>query len=82
MVSAREVAVWCWSDFEEIPYIQGQRRSASKMVGGAKLILESNPIATRDNQRDQTNLVCTRTQRPHKDLELCLNVFCGDTGQQ
>ena len=46
---------------------QGQRRSPRKMVGGAKSYLESNPIATRDAQRAQTNLVCTRTQRPHRD---------------
>ena len=30
---------WCWSNFEEISHIQGQRRSPSKMVGGAKSCL-------------------------------------------
>ena len=29
--------------------------------------LELNPIPTRKAQRTQTNLVCTRTQRPHRD---------------
>ena len=38
---------------KEIPHIQGQRRSHRKMVGGAKLHLESNPIATRDAWRAQ-----------------------------
>ena len=36
------------------------------MVGGAKSHLESNPIPARDTQ---TNLVHTRTQRPHRDRE-------------
>ena len=31
-----------WSDCEEIPHIQGQRRSPNKMGGGAKSCLESN----------------------------------------
>ena len=34
------------SGCEEIPHIQGQRRSPRKTVGGAKLHLESNPIPT------------------------------------
>ena len=61
------VAVQRWSDFEEISHVQGQRRSPSKMVGGVKSHLESNPIPARDAQRAQANLVCTKTQRPHKD---------------
>ena len=60
-----EVA-WCWSGCEEIPHIQGQRNH-SKMVGGAKSHLESNPILARAAQRAQTNLVHTRTQRFHGD---------------
>ena len=55
-----------WSDFEEIAHVQEQR-SSSKMVGWAKLHLESNPIPIRDAERAQTYLVCTRTQRPHRD---------------
>ena len=39
----------------------------AKMVGEAKLHLESNPIPAREAQRAQTNLVRTRTQRPHRD---------------
>ena len=62
------VAAWRWSHgCEEIPHIQGQRRSPSKMVGEVNLHLESNPIPARDAQRVQTYLVCTRTQRPHRD---------------
>ena len=67
MVGDGVVTAWHWGDFEEKPNIQGQRRSLSKMVGGAKSCLESNPIPTRDAQRAQTYLVCTRTQRPHRD---------------
>ena len=66
MSSAGAVAVWHWNIYEEILHVQGQR-SPSKMVGGVKLHLESNPIPARDAQRTQTYLVCTRTQRPHRD---------------
>ena len=52
---------------EEIPYVQEQKRSPSKMVGGANSRLESNPIPSRDAQRAQTNPVHTRTQEPHRD---------------
>ena len=47
----------------------GQRIIPNKMVGGAKSHLESNPIPIRDAQRAQTNLVCTKTQRPHRDWD-------------
>ena len=39
---------------KNISHFQGQRRSPSKTVGGAKSHLESNPIPTRDAQRAQT----------------------------
>ena len=52
---------------KKVPHIQRQRRSPSKEVGGVKLHLESNPIPARDTRRDQTKLVLTRTQRPHRD---------------
>ena len=53
------------------------------MVGRAKSCLKSNPIPTRDTQRAQTNLACTRTQRPHRDgARLCLSVSCRGAGQQ
>ena len=53
----------------QIPHIQGQRRSPSKVVGGAKSHLEQNPIPTRDAQEAQINLVCTRTQRCHREWD-------------
>ena len=43
------------------------KRSPSKMVGGVKSCLESNPIPARDAQRAQTYLVRTRTQILHRD---------------
>ena len=52
---------------KKIPHIQGQRRSPRKMVGGANLHLELNPLCTRDAQRTQTNLVSTSTKIPQKD---------------
>ena len=39
---------------QKIPHVQGQRRSTSKMVGGVKSYLESNPIPTRDAWSAQT----------------------------
>ena len=68
------------------PHVQGQRKSPSKMVGGAKSCLESNPIPTRDSWRAQTNLVCTRTQIPCRDWARpvceCLLWRYGSVGQQ
>ena len=52
---------------KKIPHVQEQTRSSSKTVGGAKSCLESNPIPARDTRKAQTNLECTRTQRPHRD---------------
>ena len=60
-------AVLCFTGCEKIPHIQGQRRSPSKIVGGAKSHLDSNPLPATDAQKAQTNLVCIRTQRPHRD---------------
>ena len=69
-------SVWDECNFEDIPHFKGQRRSP-------KMALESNPIPARDAQRAQTNLVCTRTQRPHRFwASLCLSVSCRGTGQQ
>ena len=67
MVGAGVEAVLHLSDYEEIPHVQEHRRSCSKMVGGAKLSLESNNIPARNIQRVQTSLVRTRAQRPHTD---------------
>ena len=73
LCSAEAAAAWRWSGREEIPHAQWQMRSPSKMVKGANLCLESNPILARDTQRAQTNAVCTRTQGPHRDCDR--NVF-------
>ena len=48
---------------------KGKWKSLSKMVGGTKSHLESNPKPARDAQRAQTNLVCTRTKKPHRDWD-------------
>ena len=68
--------------FEEIPHVQGQR-SPNKTVRGVNSNLESNPISARDAQRAQTNLVHTRTHRPHRDWDrtVCECLLWG-TGQQ
>ena len=67
MVGAGAAAAQHWSSCEKIAHVQGQRGKPSKTVGGASSRLESNPIPARDAQRAQTNLVCTSTQRPHRD---------------
>ena len=65
-------------------HIQGQRRSPSKMVGGAKSCLESNPIPARDTLRAQ--MKPSAHQDPgntqETEPELCLSVSCKGTGQQ
>ena len=38
------------------------------MVVRVKSCLKSNPIPVGNSQRAQTNLVRTRTQRPHRDI--------------
>ena len=42
------------------------------MVVGVKSHLESNPIPSRDAQRAQTYLMCTWTQRAHRDRQNCV----------
>ena len=69
LCGAGAAAMWHWSDFEEEPDIQGQRRSPSKTVEGVKSCLESHPIPSRDARRAQRYLVHTRTQRPHRDWD-------------
>ena len=49
------------SDSEEIPHVQGQRRSPRKMVWGAQSHSVSNPTPARYTQRAQTYPVHTRT---------------------
>ena len=36
----------CWTPPKKIPHVQEQRRRPSKMVGGVKSHLDSNPIHT------------------------------------
>ena len=59
---------------KKISYLQGQRRSPRKMVGGAKLHWESNSIPTRDNWRAQTKL-CAHQETPHRLSQTCLWVL-------
>ena len=59
---------------EIIPHIQGQRRSPSKMAGGATLHLETNPIPIRDAPRAQTK-PCVHQQPPQRLSQTCLWVF-------
>ena len=57
---------------KNIPHIQGQSRRPSKMVGGAKSRLVSNPIPTRDVQLKKT---CVHQEIPQRLSQTCLWVF-------
>ena len=54
LAAEQPLAGKCWIPPKKIPHVQGQRRSPNKMVGGAKLRLESNPILTGDAWMTQT----------------------------
>ena len=71
-----KITTHCWTTVnrgmldptkKRCPTAKGKGEGPSKTVGEVKSPLESNPISARGSQRDQTNLVCTRTQRPHRD---------------
>ena len=59
---------------KKIPHIQGQRRSPSKMVGGAKSHLESNPIPARNAWRAQIK-PCAQQETPQRKSQSCLCMF-------
>ena len=58
----------------KIPHLQGQRRGPNKIVGGAKLCLESNPIPARDAQRAQTKGFAHQ-ENPQRLSQTCPCVF-------
>ena len=69
--------MWHWNDFEGIPHIQGQKRSPSKTVGGAKSRLESTPYLP-ETLRGLKQILCAPGPRdPQRETELCLSVSCG-----
>ena len=60
---------------KKILHVQGQRRSLSKMVGGAKSCLESNPMPSRDAQRSQKKpCVHQKTLQTEPKLPLSVRV--------
>ena len=64
-------------------HIPGQRRSPSKMVGGTKSHLESNPIPARDVWRAQTKpCVFQDPETPQRLSQTYVWLFSGGTGQQ
>ena len=61
---------------KNIPHVQGQRRSPSKMVGGAKSSLDSSPISTRNAWRAQTEPCADQDpETPQRLSQTCLWVF-------
>ena len=70
------------SSCEEILHAQGQRRSPSKMVGGANSSSESSPIPARDTQRAQTNLVHQDPGTPQRRDGTVLSISCDSLGQE
>ena len=67
---------------KEIPYIQEQRRSLKKMIGGAKSLLEPNPIPTREAWRAQIK-PCVYQENPQRlnQTRLWVSVSCGGVGK-
>ena len=58
---------------KKIQHVQGQSRSSSKMVGGVKSRLESNPIRTRDTRRAQIKpFVYQDPETPQRLSQTCL----------
>ena len=67
---------------KKIPHVQGQRRSPSKMVWGAKSRLESNPISTRGAQRAQRK-ACGHQEAPTEtEPDLPLRVWVSNVEVQ
>ena len=68
---------------EKTSHVQGQRRSPSKTVGGAKLRLESNRIQP-ETLGGLKHTLCAPGPRDPTEIEpeQCLCVSCGGTGQQ
>ena len=54
----QQESVGSHSHTQKIPHVQGQKRSSSKMVGGAKLHVESNPIHTRGSSEGSNKILC------------------------
>ena len=72
----------CWiPPKKDTPHPRAKKKP-SKMVGGVKLHLESNPITPRDARMAQT--LCTPGPRDpiETETELCLNVSGGGMDQQ
>ena len=73
---ARVATMWRWSSscaaleqlWGDSPHPRAKEKP-QKDSRRAKSCLESNPIPTRDAQRAQTYLVCTRTKRPQRDWD-------------
>ena len=68
---------------KKTPHVQGQRRNPSKMVGGAKSHLESNPITAREFQRAQTKpCVHQDPETPQRLSQSCVCISGRGAGQQ
>ena len=60
----------------QISHVQGKRRSPSKMVGGAKSCLESNPVPARDRGLKHTLCAPGPGHPTETKTELCLDINC------
>ena len=71
------------SNQKKISHVQGQRRSPSMMVGGAKSCLESNPIPARDTRRAKTKPCVHQDPETTQRLsQTCVSVSCRGMGEQ
>ena len=72
-----------WISPKKTSHVQRQRRSPSKMVGGAKSCLESNPIPARDTWRAKTKPCVHQDPETTQRLsQTCVSVSCRGMGEQ
>ena len=56
-------------------HVQGQRRSPSKMVGGVKSHLESNPIPSQRHSEGSNKMLCIPGDAAETEPDLPLNIW-------
>ena len=72
LVGAGAVAAQHWSEFEEIPHVQGQRRSPNKMVEVVKSHLESNPTPNRNAEGSNKPCMHQDPETPQRLSQNCV----------
>ena len=67
---------------KDTPHPRAKEKSQKDGRKG-EIMFRIKPLTHKDAQRAQTNLECTRTQRPTEtEPEQCWSISCGGVGQQ